>query len=79
MGGFASLAHIESPQIRDKNGSDTDTDRYYWYYICFYISDQIRIRIRIVSAINPGQIIRYPIPELKLSEPVPDLPNYNFE
>jgi hypothetical protein len=29
--------------IRDANGSDTN--RYHRYYICFYISIQIRIRI----------------------------------
>ena len=35
---------------RDENGSDTD--EYYRYYICFYISVWIRIRIRIVSTIT---------------------------
>jgi hypothetical protein len=34
---------------RDENGSDTNG--YGWYYICFYISGRIQIRIRIVSAI----------------------------
>jgi len=35
---------------RDENGSDTD--EYYRYYICFYISVWIRIRIRIVSTMS---------------------------
>ena len=33
--------------VRDENGSDTDG--YHRYYICFYISVRIRIRIQIVS------------------------------
>jgi hypothetical protein len=35
---------------RDENGSDTDG--YHRYYICFYISGRIRIRIRIVSTMS---------------------------
>jgi len=38
---------IQPFRIRDENGSDTDG--YHLYYICFYISALIRIRIRIVS------------------------------
>jgi hypothetical protein len=33
--------------LRDENGSNTDG--YGRYYICFHISNRIRIRIRIVS------------------------------
>ena len=35
---------------RDVNG--LDTDGYHRYYICFYISTRIRIRIRIVPAMS---------------------------
>ena len=35
---------------RDENG--LDTDGYHRYYICFHISVQIRIRIRIVSIMS---------------------------
>jgi hypothetical protein len=35
---------------RDENGSDTDG--YHRYYICFHISVQIRIQIRIVSTMS---------------------------
>ena len=41
---------IQPFRIRDENGSDTDG--YHLYYICFYISALIRIRIRIVSTIS---------------------------
>jgi hypothetical protein len=34
--------------IRDKNGLDMDGS--HWYYICFHISGQIQIQIRIVLA-----------------------------
>ena len=38
------------PPSRDENRSDTDG--YHRYYICFYISVQIRIRTRIVSTMS---------------------------
>jgi hypothetical protein len=50
---------------RDENGSDTNG--YHRYYICFYISCQIHIRIRIMSTMP--DMIRFDI----------DITNMQFE
>jgi len=57
LGSGVVAGFAQTMNSKDENG--WDTDGYHRYYICFHISSQIRIRVRVVSTMP--DIIRFDI------------------